>query len=179
MKLLSTNNIRLNKLIFTKFQKTKIFTNFSNNFSTESKNSNDDITNLKNSIDSEQFKQLSDGMILVDEKDNKIGEISKLEGHLKSNNNKFPHRAFSVFLFNEKSELLLQQRSGEKITFPLMWTNSCCSHPLPITEEEPNIGVKKGAERRSNFELGIDIKFNQLLLVDIVLYKASLEKSIF
>lgn len=45
------------------------------------------------------------------------------------------HRAFSVFLFNSKGELLLQQRSDEKITFPGYWTNTCCSHPLYVPNE--------------------------------------------
>lgn len=100
-------------------------------------------------------------------------------GHLKSNSNKFPHRAFSLFLFNNKGEILLQQRSKDKITFPLMWTNTCCSHPLPEIEEEENIGVKKAAQRRVKFEMGIDINKEDLLLVDIVLYKAFLKDSIF
>jgi len=45
------------------------------------------------------------------------------------------HRAFSVFLFNEENELLLQQRAASKITFPMMWTNTCCSHMLHSPEE--------------------------------------------
>lgn len=45
------------------------------------------------------------------------------------------HRAFSVFLFNSEGKLLLQQRSATKITFPLYWTNTCCSHPLSFPEE--------------------------------------------
>jgi len=45
------------------------------------------------------------------------------------------HRAFSVFLFNTKGELLMQQRASEKITFPDYWTNTCCSHPLYIDSE--------------------------------------------
>jgi isopentenyl-diphosphate delta-isomerase len=40
------------------------------------------------------------------------------------------HRAFSVFLFNSENKLLLQQRAASKITFPKVWTNTCCSHPL-------------------------------------------------
>jgi isopentenyl-diphosphate Delta-isomerase len=52
-------------------------------------------------------------------------------GHLRSVvKDGFPHRAFSVFLFNTKGELLLQQRATEKITFPDHWTNTVCSHPL-------------------------------------------------
>ena len=45
------------------------------------------------------------------------------------------HRAFLVFLFNNDGQLLLQQRANEKITFPNMWTNTCCSHPLCVRSE--------------------------------------------
>lgn len=71
------------------------------------------------------------------------------------------HRAFSVFLFNDKNELLLQQRASEKITFPDMWTNTCCSHPLMIPGEtgsnlaECIEGVKRAAQRKLDHELGI------------------------
>jgi isopentenyl-diphosphate delta-isomerase len=71
------------------------------------------------------------------------------------------HRAFSVFLFNSKNELLLQQRATEKITFPDMWTNTCCSHPLGIPGEggvelkEAVAGVKNAAQRKLDHELGI------------------------
>jgi isopentenyl-diphosphate delta-isomerase len=71
------------------------------------------------------------------------------------------HRAFSVFLFNSKNELLLQQRATEKITFPDMWTNTCCSHPLGIpgeggvSLEESIEGVKRAAQRKLDHELGI------------------------
>lgn len=71
------------------------------------------------------------------------------------------HRAFSVFLFNDKNELLLQQRASEKITFPDMWTNTCCSHPLMIPGEtgsnlaECVEGVKRAAQRKLDHELGI------------------------
>lgn len=71
------------------------------------------------------------------------------------------HRAFSVFLFNDKNELLLQQRATEKITFPDMWTNTCCSHPLMIPGEtgsnlaECIEGVKRAAQRKLDHELGI------------------------
>jgi isopentenyl-diphosphate Delta-isomerase len=50
------------------------------------------------------------------------------------------HRAFSVFIFNSKGELLLQQRASEKITFPDYWTNTCCSHPLYTPDELPEEG---------------------------------------
>lgn len=71
------------------------------------------------------------------------------------------HRAFSVFLFNDKNELLLQQRATEKITFPDMWTNTCCSHPLSCPSETgSNLpdsieGAKRAAQRKLDHELGI------------------------
>lgn len=69
------------------------------------------------------------------------------------------HRAFSVFLFNTKGQLLLQRRAAEKITFPHMWANTCCSHPLWDFEneliEENQLGVKNAAIRKLNHELGI------------------------
>lgn len=74
---------------------------------------------------------------------------------------------------------MLQQRADEKITFPLMWTNACCSHPIPILEEEDNIGVKIAAKRRVKYELNVEIDINDLLLVDKVLYKASINSSEF
>jgi isopentenyl-diphosphate delta-isomerase type 1 len=83
-------------------------------------------------------------------------------GHLMTNIDKgLLHRAFSVFLFNDKNELLLQQRATEKITFPDMWTNTCCSHPLGIPGEtgveleESVAGVKNAAVRKLEHELGI------------------------
>jgi len=71
------------------------------------------------------------------------------------------HRAFSVFLFNTKNQLLLQQRAAEKITFPDMWTNTCCSHPLGVpgetgaTLDAAIMGVKRAAQRKLDQELGI------------------------
>jgi isopentenyl-diphosphate delta-isomerase type 1 len=83
-------------------------------------------------------------------------------GHLMTNIDKgLLHRAFSVFLFNSKNELLIQQRATEKITFPDMWTNTCCSHPLGIPGEggaeleEAVMGVKRAAQRKLDHELGI------------------------
>jgi isopentenyl-diphosphate delta-isomerase len=71
------------------------------------------------------------------------------------------HRAFSVFLFDSQNRLLLQQRASEKITFPDMWTNTCCSHPLGIPGEtgvglEASVqGVRRAAVRKLDHELGI------------------------
>ena len=63
-------------------------------------------------------------VILVNEKDEQIGTMPKLEAHVKG----VLHRAFSVFVLNDKGELLLQQRAASKYHSPLLWTNTCCSH---------------------------------------------------
>ena len=63
-------------------------------------------------------------VILVNEKDEKIGLMPKMEAHEKA----LLHRAFSVFIFNDKNELMLQQRALHKYHSPGLWTNTCCSH---------------------------------------------------
>jgi len=70
------------------------------------------------------------------------------------------HRAFSAFIFRPSDgKLLLQQRASEKITFPNLWTNTCCSHPLDDFEEEKRekdqLGVRNAASRKLEQELGI------------------------
>lgn len=83
-------------------------------------------------------------VILVNEKDEKIGLMSKMEAHEKA----VLHRAFSVFVFNDKNELLLQQRAAHKYHSPLLWTNTCCSHQR---DGEENIVAGK---RRLKEEMG-------------------------
>ncbi|EEP75479.1 isopentenyl-diphosphate delta-isomerase [Uncinocarpus reesii 1704] len=82
--------------------------------------------------------------------------------HLMTNINQgLLHRAFSVFLFDSQKRLLLQQRATEKITFPDLWTNTCCSHPLGIPGEtgvglDASVqGVRRAAQRKLEHELGI------------------------
>ena len=65
-------------------------------------------------------------LILVDPDDQETGSLSKAECH---NGDGLLHRAFSVFLFNDRGELLLQQRGAGKRLWPMFWTNTCCSHP--------------------------------------------------
>ena len=64
-------------------------------------------------------------VILVDEQDNPIGLMEKQAAHIEPH----LHRAFSIFIFNSKGELLLQQRAFSKYHSPGLWTNTCCSHP--------------------------------------------------
>lgn len=68
----------------------------------------------------------SEELILVNDKDEELGFLDKAGCH---RNKGTLHRAFSLFVFNQRGELLLQQRSGEKPLWPLYWSNSCCSHP--------------------------------------------------
>lgn len=84
-------------------------------------------------------------VILVDEQDNDIGVMEKLQAHQQG----LLHRAFSVFIFNDKEELLLQQRALSKYHSAGLWTNTCCSHP------RPNETIKDAANRRLFEEMGI------------------------
>ncbi len=85
-------------------------------------------------------------VILVDEKDNELGVMDKMEAHMQPT----LHRAFSVFLVNDKNEVLLQKRAIEKYHCGGMWTNTCCSHPRPGED------VKVAANRRLEEEMGIN-----------------------
>ena len=79
------------------------------------------------------------------------------------------HRAFSFFLFNHENKMLLTQRASSKITFPGVWTNTCCSHPLHgMTPNEVDVvpdaypkfpGIKHAATRKLKHELGIDAQY--------------------
>ncbi|CAF9917102.1 MAG: isopentenyl-diphosphate delta-isomerase idi1 [Heterodermia speciosa] len=115
--------------------------------------------------DEEQIRLMEEVCIVLDENDVPIGSASKKVCHLMKNIDEgLLHRAFSVFLFNSDNRLLLQQRASEKITFPDMWTNTCCSHPLGIPGEtgselsEAVQGVRRAAQRKLDQELGIPAK---------------------
>lgn len=87
---------------------------------------------------------MKEQVILVDAQDNQIGLMEKIEAHEKA----LLHRAFSVFIFNDKKELMLQQRAADKYHSPLLWTNTCCSHQR---DGETNLGAGK---RRLQEEMG-------------------------
>lgn len=112
--------------------------------------------------DEEQIRLMEEVCIVLDNDDLPIGSASKKVCHLMENINKgLLHRAFSCFLFDSQDRLLLQQRASEKITFPDLWTNTCCSHPLGVpgetgaTLEAAVLGVKRAAIRKLEHELGI------------------------
>lgn len=88
-------------------------------------------------------------LILVDASGTPIGTKPKLECHLGQG---ILHKAFSVFVFNSRQEVLLQRRSAEKMLWPSYWSNSCCSHPR-VNEKDEIAAV----ERRVAEELGLEV----------------------
>src|SRR5215467_3171221 len=93
---------------------------------------------------------MKEEVILVDEHDHAIGLMEKMEAHRKG----LLHRAFSIFIFNTKGDFLLQKRSLVKYHNPGLWTNTCCSHPLPGEE------ILSAAQRRINEEMGFSASLN-------------------
>ena len=104
-------------------------------------------------------------VILVDENDNQVGVMPKLEAHQKG----LLHRAFSVFIFNSKYELLLQKRASSKYHSGGLWTNTCCSHPREGEE------ILDAAKRRLIEEMGIDTSLRK---VHDFIYKAELDNDL-
>lgn len=94
--------------------------------------------------------KIEETVILVDRDDQETGTMEKMEAHLQGR----LHRAFSVFIFNKKGELLLQQRADGKYHSGGKWTNTCCSHPRP---GETNI---EAAHRRLQEEMGMAAELN-------------------
>ena len=111
-------------------------------------------------LDSDQRSMMSELCILVDENDKPIGGASKKECHYGEG---ALHRAFSVLLFDTNDRLLVQKRASTKITFPSIWANTCCSHPLMVSDgeavaEEP---VRSAAIRKMEQELGIPSEISE------------------
>ena len=90
---------------------------------------------------------IEENVILVNQNDEQIGLMPKLEAHEKA----LLHRAFSVFILNSKNEIMLQQRAHHKYHSPLLWTNTCCSHQR---EGESNI---EAGSRRLFEEMGLSL----------------------
>lgn len=104
-------------------------------------------------------------VILVNENDEQIGLMPKMEAHEKA----VLHRAFSVFIFNKKGELMLQQRASSKYHSPLLWTNTCCSHQR---NGEKNIEAGK---RRLQEEMGFVCDLEE---VTSFIYKAPFDNGL-
>jgi isopentenyl-diphosphate delta-isomerase len=108
---------------------------------------------------------MEEQVILVDKKDNQIGLMPKMEAHEKG----VLHRAFSVFTFNKKGELMLQQRAAHKYHSPLLWTNTCCSHQR---NGETNLEAGK---RRLQEEMGFTTELKEVFLF---IYKAPFDNGL-
>ncbi|MBQ4914421.1 isopentenyl-diphosphate Delta-isomerase [Maribacter sp. MMG018] len=104
-------------------------------------------------------------VILVNEKDEQIGTMPKMEAHEKA----VLHRAFSVFVLNDKNEIMLQQRAAHKYHSPLLWTNTCCSHQRV---GETNIVAGK---RRLQEEMGFKTDLKELFSF---IYKAPFDNGL-
>ncbi len=95
---------------------------------------------------------MSEYLILVDEEDREIGIEEKMEAHRKG----VLHRAFSVFVFNEKKELMIQQRALNKYHCPGLWSNTCCSHP------RQGETILSASHRRLQEEMGFNCKLEEV-----------------
>jgi isopentenyl-diphosphate Delta-isomerase len=102
---------------------------------------------------------MEDQLILVNEKDQMVGVGEKLKTHQRG----LLHRAFSVFIFNSRAELLLQRRALGKYHSPGLWSNTCCGHPRPSEE------VVVAAQRRLKAEMHLECQLEE---VGSVIYKA-------
>lgn len=111
------------------------------------------------------FVKMEEHVILVDENDTPVGLMEKIEAHEKA----LLHRAFSVFIFNKKGELMLQQRAVSKYHSPLLWTNTCCSHQR---EGETNIEAGK---RRLQEEMGFSTDLKEVFSF---IYKAPFDNGL-
>lgn len=104
-------------------------------------------------------------VILVNENDEPIGLMGKMEAHEKA----LLHRAFSVFIMNDKGETLLQQRAMGKYHSPGLWTNTCCSH-----QREGETNVEAG-RRRLKEEMGFEVPLKELFSF---IYKAPFDNGL-
>jgi isopentenyl-diphosphate delta-isomerase len=104
-------------------------------------------------------------IILVNEQDQEIGLMEKMQVHREG----ILHRAFSVFVFDNKGRMLLQQRAAHKYHGAYLWTNACCSHPYP---GEP---VHESAKRRLQEELGFDTELEKIFSF---IYEAKVENEL-
>lgn len=104
-------------------------------------------------------------VVLVDSNDIELGTMEKLEAHEKG----LLHRAFSVFLFNDKGEMLIQKRADTKYHSAGLWSNSCCSHPAK------NETIEEAAKRRLVEEIYIETELKKLFSFE---YRAELNRNL-
>lgn len=95
---------------------------------------------------------MNEKIVLVDENDNEIGSEEKLAAHKLGK----LHRAFSVFIFNSRGQLILQKRARDKYHCGGLWSNTCCSHP------RPGENIEAAAHRRLKEEMGFDCDLEKI-----------------
>lgn len=105
-------------------------------------------------------------IVLVDEKDSETGTSEKIAAHRDGGK---LHRAFSIFVFNNRGEMLLQQRAAEKYHCAGMWTNTCCSH------QRPGETLEQAAHRKLEQEMGFDTRLKEIFKFT---YKASFDNGL-
>ena len=108
---------------------------------------------------------MEEQVILVNERDEKIGLMPKLEAHQKG----ILHRAFSIFVFNDNNEMMLQQRALNKYHSPGLWTNTCCSH-----QRDGETSLEAG-KRRLEEEMGFITPLNE---TDSIIYKTPFDNGL-
>ena len=111
------------------------------------------------------MNNIQEEVILVDEKDRPRGTMEKMEAHVKGE----LHRAISVFIFNEKGEMLIHQRAMEKYHCPGLWTNTACSHPREMEQ------TADAASRRLQEEMGMQA---DLLEIGTFVYRAEFDNGL-
>lgn len=99
-------------------------------------------------------------VILVDENDKPVGVSEKMKAHVEG----MLHRAFSIFIFNDQGEMLLQQRALNKYHSGGLWTNACCSHPAP--GEETMVAAKRRLSEELGFAVSIEEVFDFVYKTD-------------
>jgi len=127
---------------------------------------------LVEGYDSEQVDMMAEQVILVDHSDRVLGAMSKVDAHRGEG---VLHRAFSILIFDSEDRLLMQKRASHKITFPDVWANTVCSHPLHTPEELDDVGSKVASIRKMEQELGIPtgtILLENIHLITRMMYRA-------
>lgn len=104
-------------------------------------------------------------VILVNDHNESLGTMEKMQAHRLG----LLHRAFSIFIFDKEGRMLLQQRAAEKYHGGLLWTNACCSHPLP------NENVEAAVQRRLKEELGFQTPLKEIFSFQ---YRAEVENNL-
>lgn len=108
---------------------------------------------------------MKEEVILVNEMDEPVGQLEKMQAHQEG----LLHRAFSIFILNDKGEMLLHKRAKEKYHSGGLWTNACCSHP------RPSESVLDAAHRRLNEEMGMQCELRASFSF---IYKAKLDNDL-